>query len=193
MNKMTRLELLSYLYENGITVDGWGKGKAKTVDHLLREINSGEARITKIGHQLIREAESVVVHTYVDFRGKIFKLIEDKQLFRDGRIKPRGIEHAPAEKMRPGETTFEALRRAFHEELGFDEDEASRLIFDFKSKTVKGPVPSESFPGLITLYTLHEFETWLPLHLYNPQGYTEHQEDKTTYFVWQPCPNKVPV
>lgn len=193
MHKMDRLELLAFLYEHGVTVDGWGKGKAKTVDHLLQEMNSGEARITKVGNQLIREAEGVVVHTYFDLRGKVLKLTEDKQVFRDGRMKPRGIEHAPAEKMRPGENTFEALRRAFHEELGFDEDEASRLVFDFKSKTVKGPVPSESFPGLITLYTLHEFETWLPTHLYKPGGYVEYQEDKITYFVWVPCPNKIPV
>lgn len=44
---------------------------------------------------------------------------------------------------------------------------------------------SSSFPGLISRYSVSCFEVYLTSEQFNPEGYVEEQEDKTTFFVWE--------
>ena len=44
---------------------------------------------------------------------------------------------------------------------------------------------SPSYPGLATEYLRHEMKTNLSAAAFKPEGYIEHQADKSTYFVWR--------
>lgn len=50
---------------------------------------------------------------------------------------------------------------------------------------------SSSYPGLIAFYTVHTFNTILGEQEFNPEGYIEEQEDKTTYFIWEEINEKI--
>jgi hypothetical protein len=64
-------------------------------------------------------------------------------------------------------------------------------ITDVEQFTYKGNVqttrPSNSYPGLISIHDVHEVRVELGAGSFDPNGYKEEQEDKTTYFVWEPA------
>lgn len=177
---MKRIELIHLLFEHNVPIHTWGIGKAKTLEHLVREIESGEAVVENKNGKLQRTAYGAVVNIFYTIGTTIWKLAEDKQVFMNGRVRRRDIDTSIGEKMLPNENPLDAAYRAFEEELGIKE----KLDLKYLGEKIKGPIPSISFPGLLSLYYMHAFEVWLPAHLYMPWGYKEIQLDKTTYFTW---------
>lgn len=179
--EMKKEDLLSLLKKYNVPFNGWGTGESKTVEHLLSELNSGESELIEQGGSLVRKSFGAAIDVYYKKREKIFKLKEAKQVFRDGREKIRDLETSIGEKIRSGENTLSAARRALSEELGIEEE------IDFKqiAPIIKGPTPSQSFPGLQSEYFINVFEVFLPERLYKPKGYTEEQADKKSIFNWE--------
>jgi hypothetical protein len=112
---------------------------------------------------------------------KIYKLIEDKQIFKDGRIRRRKKDSSVSEKMKIGENPIQSLIRGIDEELGVSLNE-SQLS---REEDLKEEEFSQSFPGLMTRYKGHNFTCFFNDSQYNPKGYIENQKDKSTYFVWE--------
>lgn len=166
----------------GIDVSEWGKGQAKTLAHLQKEIESGET-VLVIGEQgeLLRKVVVVSADIfYIAPDGKKYRLKEDKQIFKDGRERKRDLGQAVSEKMRPNEDPKSAMIRAVREELGI-EGEISLTEIGIDEQLHSSP----SYPGLQSQYVRHKFEVTLNDQQFEPDGYVEEQEDKSTYFVWE--------
>lgn len=169
----------SYLAGFGIPVDVWGQGAAKTVGHLLQEVNGGETVLTQRGRELLRQVGFAAVNvTYRNGR-EVFELVEDRQEFRDGRVRRRDTGSSVSEKIQPGENPKDAVERALREELGITE--RVNLKGGNKVEEIK---ESPSYPGLKTQYLRFGFQAELNSDQFFPDGYVEEQPDKTTYFVW---------
>lgn len=180
-NPVDLKSLEEYLLKFGIPLEKWGKGYAKTLSHLLREIESGECTISEKNGNLLREIEFVMCEMFYADGKNLFKLIEEKQVFNDGRARIRDKESSVSEKMIIGEDPLESLIRGVQEELGIIIDESQIE----EEMDVKKTEPSQSFPGLITSYNGHNFTCFLNKSQYNPNGYIEVQKDKSTYFIWK--------
>jgi hypothetical protein len=165
----------------------WGKEDAKTATHLVDEVNNGECTLEIIDGILYRNIEVVSISIYYQ-KKKTLILRETEQIFTDGRPRIRKLpdQCSVAEKMKIGkETPLEATLRAINKEE-LSEIKAipiteSQLRF---IRTIQRENPSSSYPGIITNKTIHIFECSLLEEQFNPEGYTEVQKDKTTYFRW---------
>lgn len=177
---MNKVELVAFLEAHQIPLCEWGKGEAKTLDHLFAEIDSGEAVIEKEGVGLVRIVSGSVVDVCYQLDNVVLRLKESKQVFSDGRERSRSLDASIGEKIRPGERALDAAHRALREELGILDD----LVLTSLPLVAKGPIPSVSFPGLMTKYVSYRWQVFLPARLYKPEGYVERQPDKTSYFVW---------
>lgn len=178
---MLKEELREFLFSHNVPLDQWGKGAAKTLEHLCAEISSRESGLEEKNGALLRLAEGSTLNVYYNDRKNILRLVEARQIFKDGRIKVRELETSIGEKMRHGEDPRVAAYRALSEELGIFE----KLFLIPVAPIKKGPIPSVSFPGILSVYMMHVFDVFIPPHLYKAEGYQEHQEDKSSYFVWQ--------
>ncbi len=177
---MQEEKLRHFLESNRVPIEAWGSGEAKTLEHLLKELNEGESILQEGESGLLRVAESAVVNVFYNDYRSLKILWEKKQIFTGGRERVReNLAGSIGEKMHPGEDPLEAAYRALGEELDIHE----RLPLTPKGDERKGPVPSASFPGLHTLYILHIFEVFLPKHLYR-KAFVEHQKDKSSFFSW---------
>ena len=174
------LDLEKYLTSFKIPIDKWGKGYAKTTEHLLWEIESGECNLIEKNGYLVREIEFVMCEIYYSEGEKTYKLIEEKQVFKDGRVRRRDKKSSVSEKMKIGEDPLESLIRGIEEELSISVDAGQIQIGD---KIEKEDI-SDSFPGLITKYNGYNFTCFLNKFQYDPTGYQEKQKDKSTYFTW---------
>ncbi len=175
-------KLESFLATHQVPLTEWGKGKAKTLDHLLDELTKGECYFEKGNDQfsLIRRVEGVQITVFHDTLDGRLRLNEDRQVFNDGRTRRRPSDFSVGEKMSPGETPHQSATRALAEELGIVE--TVPLVF---KETIEQPVsPSTSYPGLGVRHRDHTFEVILPTSAYRPEGYIEIQPDKKSYFQW---------
>jgi hypothetical protein len=160
----------------------WGRGKAKTLEHSLKEIEEGESvLIADENGELLR---NVVVGGadifYIQPDGKRPRLIEEKQVFKDGRERVRNLGQAVSEKMKPDEDPKTAMIRGIKEELAIDGE--VNLVENGVDAEVK---TSDSYPGLKSQYVNHRFVASLNDRQFKQEGYVEHQSDKSTYFVWR--------
>jgi hypothetical protein len=170
----------------GISTADWGRGKAKTIRHLAQEIECGECKLLNFEGTLTR----IVIVAGADIfyappNGQRYQLIEEKQVFADGRERRRNLAQAVSEKLRPDEDPREAMIRGLREELGISGD----VVISYQGESTR-TLPSPSYPGLASRYTNHKFTVVLQESQFNPGGYIEAQSDKSTYFVWQPVPKK---
>ena len=178
----TEPEVRELLLAHDIPLDTWGTGTAKTFDHLMYELRAQESRLEMIDDVLVRVAEGSAIYVYYEDAGRPLILREDRQVYKDGRVRRRAdIDTSVAEKRLPGEDPLETAYRALREELAI----AERLPLVWQRKYDKGVVPSDSFPGMMSQYLVNLFELFLPERHYRPEGYVEHQADKSSYFIWK--------
>ena len=176
------MTLEQQLADAGIDVSQWGKGAAKTFEHLQKEIDSGEMVLVKDenGELLRRLVVGKADILYTSPEGKKYRLVEEKQVFKDGRERRRDLGEAISEKMKPDENPTEATARGVQEELGIEGD------LDMKELAVNEErLVSPSYPGLTSQYILHRYEATLKDEQFKQDGYIEEQPDKSTYFVWK--------
>lgn len=184
-------KVLEYLLEShGVDYSKWGQGSAKTVDHLVGELLTAESKLFLENHDLVLGTEIVTaLVVYVPRQNQPagakqtrLRLVEDRQVFNDGRVRMRGGEGGSiTEKLKYGETgDLRTLARAMREELGFASVDSVEFL-----GTTKKEEDSQSYPGLWSRFTQHRYEVRILDKDFDPKGYREVQEDKTTYFVWR--------
>jgi len=152
----------------------YGVGEAKTFEALLHEIEQSECEIVWEDNRYIRLVQVVLVEVF----SSAGKLVEDRQEFRDGRSRRRGIEGI-SEKRRRDEDPLDAAKRALQEELGITADIEVKFV-----QQTTGEKISPSYPGLLSRYTKDLFTCYLPDELIQLE-YVEVQDDKQTFFVWK--------
>jgi hypothetical protein len=177
-NTIEDLERL--LADCGVPIEEWGQGAAKTTHHLLEEVRAGETELSVTSEGELERRVSVLWLDVLSADGS-WHLLEEKQVFKDGRERRRKLSSSLGEKMTPGEGVEEATYRALAEELGVTGVE--QLDYLGNEQTTHTP---DSYPGLSSHYDTHTVRVHLSPESYDPAGYREVQKDKTTYFVWEP-------
>lgn len=175
-------QVIGLLVKYNIPYELWGKGTAKTLDHLVREVADGETKLVVEAGELVRTLTIVYIDVYhMDVGGETWKLVEERQVFRDGRERRRALEGSIAEKLKAAETPDqEMVHRALREELGI-EGVAIARTGGAREHTQDSP----SFPGLTMRAVHYYFVTKLDDAQFNPFGYVERQADKDTWFQWK--------
>jgi hypothetical protein len=174
-------KLLSKLKEYNIPVEQWGTGSAKNVRNLYKEVQESESILKDEGGYLVRYIQFVGIRMYyTDANGRNWVLKEDRQEFKDGRIRRRKIHSSVSEKMKYGEDPIIAAVRGIEEELGI------RVLSNQleKDRDLEYDEGSVSYPGLRTRYSGYKFNCTITDKQYEPRGYIERQEDKSTFFKW---------
>ncbi len=172
-------ELINYLISFNIPVESWGQGRAKTISHLFTEIREGETVLVQSGKELVRQIEFASVNVFFQDGNDAYRLVEDHQKFKDGRIRQRKPSGSLSEKMKSGENSLAVAKRAVIEELGIGSE-----IQISGDKQIEEMEESPSYPELTTRYIKHVFTVELKADQFSRAGYTENQEDKTTFFIW---------
>lgn len=173
-------DLKKLLSEYGVKYHLWGTGESKTLQNLLDEINSGEATLVVSGNKLLWV--TVCAGVLVTYRE--YTLIEDRQEFVRGDVRRRkSYGMSINEKLKPCENHATGAIRAIREELGIELTPID--ILTYRGPQEIGPAPSQSYPGLLSRFTRYEYLWEMPQGFYKPEGYTEVQSDKTTYFLWK--------
>lgn len=171
--------LTDFLENHGINADTWGSGSAKTVSHLLRELQNNESELTESEGTLIRHVRALMINVRCVVNGETYILREEKQVFKDGRVRIRDMGVSLGEKLTADEEPGDAVSRALTEELGISAADSTFVKEDATSKE------SPSYPGLTTEFQKYTYDAHIAPSDFNPEGYIEHQPDKSTYFAWQ--------
>lgn len=178
-------DLRALLSSFGVKYHLWGTGESKTLEHLIEELATGESSLVIVDQKLIWTSVCAsVLITYGDLT-----LVEDRQVFNDGRTRTRPQHYGTSinEKLKPGENHYEGVVRALSEELGIELTVLDVPIY--KGPKEIGPAPSQSYPELLSRFTRHEYLWEMSQGFYVPEGYVETQPDKTTYFIWKKLNN----
>jgi 8-oxo-dGTP pyrophosphatase MutT (NUDIX family) len=179
-----RDELIAVLDKAGIPYDRWGTGKARTVEHLLEELETGKSALLELGGFLQRVVRVVTAHIFYHPEGQsgVYLLLkENRQVFSDGRVRWRNYDCSLNGRVGPGESDIAAIYRSVQEELGID---SSSLTFSPRDEETRNAAEGDSYPGLPTKYRIFRYETILPTELFKPESYVECKPDVTTYFNW---------
>jgi hypothetical protein len=188
--------LVAMAVEGGVEFYSLGKDGAKTITHLLIEENEGECTLELINGVLYRSIEVVSITITYPSQDGLLHLQEKVQIFTDGRPRARKLLNrcSVAEKIKIGkeETPLEAALRATREELRKLKVPVTESQLT-PSGTDQRENPSSSYPGIITRKTIHIFECVFTDAQFNPEGYTEIQDDKRTRFRWFPYIPSQPV
>jgi hypothetical protein len=175
-------ELSLRLAKSGIDIATWGTGGAKTVGHLLKEMQLGESDVTfsPEGNVTRNVRVAWVDVLYFAKNGDVYQLYEDRQEYTDGRVRRRTLSSSLGEKFLPDEDPLQAAERALSEELGITDYVSLHAIGS--EKTVHTP---DTYPGLETHYDTHSFVAVISESAFNPDGYVEVQSDKSNYYSWE--------
>lgn len=179
-----REELVQILERANVPLDSFGKGPAKTVDHLLKEIREGETVLrTWPSGEILRELKVLWVDVVCEHaNGDVYFLREDRQEFKDGRkdnIKRRTLEASLGEKLKPDEKPDEAVVRALQEEIGVSDVDGV-----FQTGQSEKSLTPDTYPGVPSSYVFCKYAVMINESAFVPEGYIEDQPDKTNYYVW---------
>jgi len=137
------------LVEHNIDVSQFGVGKAKGIDQLAREVETGASRLMLDAQQhkkLVRVVDIVVLKLRPADGSRL--LVEFKEQFPDGR--ERETLRLPGTKKEPHENARQTAERILKEMMTID---ASMVSFDFSTvERQEEETDSPSFPGVTTVY-----------------------------------------
>lgn len=174
-------DLTAKLNKYNISTEEWGTKKSKSIKYLLNELNEKECVLVEEDGGLVRYIEFVGIKVYYnDEDGNNWYLNEDEQIFTDGRKRRRTMQSSVSEKMIAGEDPKDGAVRGAMEEIGVKLD-INKLT---SLRDISFNDNSPSYPGLQTKYKGYQFTTVINKYQFNPDGYVEKQEDKSTFFKW---------
>lgn len=171
--------LQEWLEGLGVPTELYGLHGSKPLVRLLDEMRAGESRIAVDGSgRPVREVRVATVRVTCGPR----VLVETRQETADGRSWTRDLQgDSLAEKIRGDESPESAAARGVREELGLGP-------LDFRllpgGHEVLEERESRAYPGLLSRYRLFRRRVEILPSGFRPEGYEEHQPDKTTYFEW---------
>jgi len=173
-------ELESLLNEYKIPLNKWGTSGFKTVKHLWNEILEEECVLSEVNGKLHRNVDFVGARIIYKRDGILYRIWEDRAIFKDGRIRVRQIKHSMAEKFKSGEDPIDALIRGMKEELGIELSK-NQFVF-YNADKIEN---NEDYPGIFSFHKGYYYLITFNDEQFNPEGYVEKQKDKTIYFVWR--------
>jgi len=138
------------LVEHNIDPAKFGVGKAKNIEHLAQEVQTGASRLMLDATEhkkLVRVVDIVVLKLNPGSEQRL--LIEAKEQFPDGRT--RETMRLPGTKKEPHENARQTCERVLKEFLNIDD--LKMVKFDFSTvERQEEEIDSPSFPGVTTVY-----------------------------------------
>jgi len=176
------MDLRSILVDSGIDLSKWGTGRAKTLSQLEKEVFFGETRLLKdVDGKLIRRiriCNAQIYYTNQD--GVIYILRQAEQVLPDGRKRMRQFENSLSEKCQFDETPGDTIVRGLLEELTIT-NLLSIILVDERIEVVE----PDSYPGLVTEYTIYEYKIELSSNEYKSEGYSKNERGLINTFFWK--------
>lgn len=169
--------------------------EGKGIEKLHLEMREGESNLRVIhgknSAELQRHVRKVTVDIYgKDPNGQRYQLVEIGQYLNNGRVLDRRKrKHSLTEKIKPGESPQDALRRALEEELHLAKKLMGKLHISKRKYNETREVEESklSFPGLLNDSTHYHFPSFTLL-IKNLQDVMRKsiEKDKISVFAWMP-------
>ena len=174
--------LKEMLEEHSIDTYLFGKNNAKRLEDLFDEVKNKETELVKEGDSIFRKINALSISVNYSKNQRKFVLVEDKQVFSDGRERQRSPISSLSEKLKNGENIDEEINRALFEELGIKNKYDGIFLGEVKEEKESG-----SYPGLLTQYSFLKYQIFLEDEDFKEEGYIENEPSTglTTYFVWK--------
>ncbi|HAP37401.1 hypothetical protein A2574_04095 [Candidatus Shapirobacteria bacterium RIFOXYD1_FULL_38_32] len=176
----TKENTLKILLETGVPLWRWGRGAAKEIGDLMEEVEQGDSIVTEEKGKALRKVAVACVDVYYRKGEKELRLREDRQEFKDGRVRRRELLSSLSEKIKQRENPKIAAYRGITEELG-----VRGQIGLMTKEVINTKIESPSYPGLMTSFRYHFFDAYLDQEQFREEGYVEIQPRKKIYFVWE--------
>lgn len=181
--------LKDVLLSAGLPVGTWGDGPTKTYEDLWKEIADGESELAHPSTQdelnqwgeVIRVTNVLGIDVYhQDENGRLFRLREEKQLFKDGRgERRRELMTSLGEKIKADEDKASAVIRAVQEELGISSVQG---VEQGEQTEIWKSTPT--YPELSSKLNIYKYSVLINPMDFRREGYVEDQDSKQTFFVW---------
>ena len=175
------LQLQHFLTTHNIDTSHWGTQNFKTITDLFHELQNGDIqlqsdpplRVVRVVRVIVRQNDHI--------------LVEQEQLFRDGRTRVRN--QPPSEKLQRDESPRDGARRCLVEELQVTPQQIE--ILNGAPLIQEQITDSHSYPGLQShyiLYTLQARVTGLPTDAFSTRNSATESGDPVveTHWHWQP-------
>jgi hypothetical protein len=166
----------------GVSAIAWGGDSSVALKLLAQELEDGGAVLVRDEHgQLVRQITWVCADIlYHSNGGELLRLVEQKQIFRDGYERIRDARVAISRRLDPFENGSESVMRQIREGLNIPGALRVRVL------GVKEEVQSsQEYPGLPELCTTHNYSVVLNDKQFQRDGYVESQGDIDTFYVWE--------
>jgi hypothetical protein len=176
------MNLIELLINHNIDTSQWSHAQGtKTITDLQSEIDNGESCLEVLEGSFLRRVKVVGIWVYVKLEEKLFRVVEDRQIFFTGAIRKRQLSQL-TEKIYLGESPQLAGKRLLKEELGFDyEGELITLGQEMQQMV------SSSYPGLTCCYELFNYEIFLTAEDLSKLRFAEVQSQKICLFTLEQC------
>ncbi len=181
---------LEFLQTNNIPIEPWGRAGAKTLDDLVREIESGDCILEcpKVG-EVVRVLRTARIKVLCKIDKNNYELVEGTQTLPDGSTRDRLEQFGSgiAEKLHLNEDALAGAVRGIREELFNNNLEIPILSKNITSLGVEKTVrESQSYPGIYNHSNVFIYLWKMPINLYKAEGYKEIKENgQVTPFVWR--------
>jgi len=140
------------LEEHGISTNKFGIGQAKSLDHLVAEIQSGASRLMLDATQhknLVRVVDIVLLRISAQTAAGEKYLVLTGERYADGRTR-EGLNRLPGTKKEPHENAVKVAQRVTSDMLNMNECE---VVFDYSvTEVFEEEDESPSYPGVRTVY-----------------------------------------
>ena len=144
------------LEQHGINLHKYGKGEAKTVQHLFDEIRKRECTLKVEDSALIRRVRVAVLRIMLPDGRFLRELYQE--FIEDGRRRTRTLDGTAGEKLKAGESPREAVTRLVREEFPLLRGANTREV----EVVTETDSRQKSYPGLVTIYEKIIFVATLP-------------------------------
>ncbi len=160
----------------------WGGDSAGALKLLAQELEDGGAVLVRDEQgQLVRQINWVCADIlYHSNGGELLRLVEQKQIFRDGYERIRDSQVAISRRLEPFENGSESVMRQIRQGLNIPGAVRVRNL-----GVKKEAQSSEGYPGLPEVYHTHNYSVMLNDKQFQQEGYVESQGDIDTFYVWE--------
>ncbi|HET8574822.1 MAG TPA: hypothetical protein VFM02_01470 [Candidatus Paceibacterota bacterium] len=173
-------ELEALLRKYDIPLETWGKGEARTIEDLLREVNEEKIVLESMEWKLIAHQRELSVAVFHKDRRRLLRLHESWRVsFDDRAVVPRQRSSLVVKLRTEEAADTAAASRLVRETLGV---ESAKIVSGGGGNSFN--LESYDYPGLFLDILYFNFTTYLTKEVSRTAGYCKARPDGATFFVW---------
>lgn len=154
----------------------------KSPELLYKEIKENDCRLSIEKGELLRRVDVIRVKCfYTNPEGERFQLVEEKQVFKNGKVRNRGFNFV-GEKLKEGEDPKLGALRGLAEELKIAGPNVQVKSLEEENTSVT--LESPTYLGIKSNYRTYNFAYEVPEEEFKPSYVEIDEGSKDTYFSW---------